>query len=395
MHEAMDGQIISWQKQPGDNTVVWQSNQLAEARYELSPREQKLVLYVISMIEPEDEDFKRYVVNVADFAKLAKLSKSELYKELRDLAENLKSKVLVIPNHFDAETGKHVDLVTSWFSDALITANGQGYFAVEISRNLKPYLLKVKREFFRFRLQQVMQMRSAYAIRLYQFAKRWEFKRKYMVSVAELRGIMGALHPAGRGKVKAALGNYADFKRRAVQPAVDEINEKTDIFLGFTEIKAKGSKAVESLDFTISPRANPAGIDTLALPVTPQMELGLEKEADAIEEDRAVGAIKSRYALSEKQADAVRGYYRRKGAEYVAEKTAVVDSQKRPNVAQSLLAALRDDWQPSRRTPAPAAKPKAEPVEPGELSGKFAEMKSAVRGRRGPTAAAPGTDAAS
>ncbi len=53
------------------------------------------------MIEPEDDDFKRYVVNVSDFAKLAKLSKSELYSELRDLAENLKSKVLVIPNHFD------------------------------------------------------------------------------------------------------------------------------------------------------------------------------------------------------------------------------------------------------------------------------------------------------
>ena len=60
-----------------------------------------------------------------------------------------------------------------------------------------------------------MQMRSAYAIRLYQFAKRWEFKRKYLVSVAELRGIMGALHPAGRGKTKAALGNYADFQASA------------------------------------------------------------------------------------------------------------------------------------------------------------------------------------
>ena len=380
----MSGQIVSWQKQPGDNTVVWQSNQLAEARYELSPREQKLVLYVISMIEPEDEDFKRYVVNVSDFAKLAKLSKSELYKELRDLAENLKSKVLVIPNHFDPDTGKHVELVTSWFSDALITANGQGYFAVEISRNLKPYLLKVKREFFKFRLQQVMQMRSAYAIRLYQFAKRWEFKRKYLVSVVELRGIMGALHPAGRGKTKTALGNYADFKRRAVQTAVDEINAKSDIFLSFTEVKARGSKAVESLDFTIAPRANPVGIETLALPVTPQMELELEREGDAIEEDRAIGAVKARYGLSEKQAEAVRGYYRRKGAEYVAEKTAVVDSQKRPNVAQSLLAALRDDWQPSKRAPAAAAKGKEDKrPEPGELSGKFAAMKSAVRGRRG------------
>ena len=100
-----------------------------------------------------------------------------------------------------------------------------------------------------------------------------------------------------------------------MQTAVDEINAKSDIFLSFTEVKAKGSKAVESLDFTILPRANAAGIETLALPVTPQMELELEKEGDAIEEDRAVGAVKARYALSEKQAEAVRGYYRRKGAE--------------------------------------------------------------------------------
>ncbi len=389
----MSGQLVPWQKQPGDGTVVWQSNQLAEARYELSPREQKLVLYVISMIEPEDDDFKRYVVNVADFAKLAKLSKSELYRELRDLAENLKSKVLVIPNHFDAETGRQVELVTSWFSDAFITANGQGYFAVEISRNLKPYLLKVKREFFKFRLQQVMQMRSAYAIRLYQFAKRWEFKHKMVVTVAELRGIMGALHPAGRGKTKAALGNYADFKRRAVQPAVDEINEKSDIFVSFTEIKAKGSKAVESLALAIGTRADSAGIDSLPLPVPPQMELGLESERDAMEEDRAILLIKAKYALSEAQAEKIRKYYRSKGAEYVAEKTAVVDQEKRPNVARSLLAALRDDWQPSRRTPAPAAKPEPKRTEPGELSGKFAAIKSAVRGRNNPASEAESAEA--
>ena len=220
-------------------------------------------------------------------------------------------------------------------------------------------------------------MRSAYAIRLYQFAKRWEFKRKYLVSVAELRGIMGALHPAGRGKTKTALGNYADFKRRAVQTAVDEINAKSDIFLSFTEVKARGSKAVESLDFTIAPRTNPTGIETLALPVAPQMELELENERDAIEEDRAILTIKARYALSEKQAGTVRGYYRKKGAEYVSEKTAIVDQEKRANVARALLAALRDDWQPSRRTAA-ARQKAADAAQPGETSGKFAEIKSVV-----------------
>ena len=87
----------AWQKQPERETVVWQHNSLAEARYELTAREQKLLLYVIAMIEPEDEDFKRYVVNVSEFADLAGLDKDHLYQELRDLAKSLKQKPLIIP----------------------------------------------------------------------------------------------------------------------------------------------------------------------------------------------------------------------------------------------------------------------------------------------------------
>jgi hypothetical protein len=55
-------------------SVVWQHNRLAEARYELTAREQKLLLYVIAMIELEDEQLKRYVVNVAEFEYLETLS---------------------------------------------------------------------------------------------------------------------------------------------------------------------------------------------------------------------------------------------------------------------------------------------------------------------------------
>ena len=52
--------VQSWQKQPEQKAVVWQHNRLAEARYELTARKQKLLLYVIAMIEPEDEDFTVY-----------------------------------------------------------------------------------------------------------------------------------------------------------------------------------------------------------------------------------------------------------------------------------------------------------------------------------------------
>src|ERR1700760_1390134 len=56
--------VQSWQKQPEEKAVVWQHNRLADARYELTAREQKLRLYVIAMIEPDDEDFKRYIINI-------------------------------------------------------------------------------------------------------------------------------------------------------------------------------------------------------------------------------------------------------------------------------------------------------------------------------------------
>ena len=122
--------VQSWQKQPEQKAVVWQHNRLAEARYELTAREQKLLLYVISMIEPEDEDFKRYIINIAEFAHLASLDKDHLYRELRELAKGLKQKPLIIPNHFDAQTRTYLDLVTSWFDTAYVGRNGAGYFAV-------------------------------------------------------------------------------------------------------------------------------------------------------------------------------------------------------------------------------------------------------------------------
>ncbi|HEY5741098.1 MAG TPA: replication initiation protein [Terrimicrobiaceae bacterium] len=377
----MEEALTSWQKQPGEGTVVWQHNRLAEARYELSPREQKLVLYVIAMIEPEDADFKRYVVNISDFARLANLSKDDLYRELRELAEGLKSKVLLIPDHFDTETGKTVKLITSWFSDALISPNGEGYFAVEISRNLKPYLLQVKREFYQFKLQQVMRMRSAYGIRLYQWLKRWQFRRKMQVTVADLRGIMGAAQPSKRGKVVNSLVPYADFKRRAVQPAIEEINEKSDILVGFSEIKAKGSKAVESLAFTIMSKSSCADVELMPLPSSPQLQLSLSEDPD--EEERLVGEVKVKYALSHVQAEKVRAYLRSKGVTFVREKMEVVDREPRPNVARTLLAALRDDWQLPVKSR--SSKSKVEKLIPindeirSKHAAEFAKLKESLR----------------
>jgi hypothetical protein len=53
------------------------------------------------MVEPEDESFKLCKINVKHFATLLGLDSNALYNELREVALQIKSKPLVIPQDSD------------------------------------------------------------------------------------------------------------------------------------------------------------------------------------------------------------------------------------------------------------------------------------------------------
>ena len=366
--------------QPDRTTVVWQQNRLAEARYELTPREQKLVLYVISMIEPEDEFFKLHKINVKHFAQIAGLDSNALYKELREVALQIKSKPLVINGHIEPGDTNPTELITSWFADVVIQANGDGYIGVSISERLKPYLLQVKREFFRYRLAYVLHLRSGYAIRLYQWAKRWQYAGKRRISIDELRVVMGTVELTPKGNIsKTLLALYKDFKKRALLPAVTEINQKTDIFVSFVENKVKGAKAVESLTFTISENANASELEAVPIPQAPQLELELPEPDEHGEKgaDVFLGKLKDDFGLSAPQVKTIEQYIQTHGMAYIEEKIAVVNSESRPNAARAFLAALKGDWKlPVKRKPPPKRRPEP-PVQelPPEMSAEEWEKK--------------------
>jgi plasmid replication initiation protein len=366
--------------QPDRTTVVWQQNRLAEARYELTPREQKLVLYVISMIEPEDEFFKLHKINVKHFAQIAGLDSNALYKELREVALQIKSKPLVINGHIEPGDTNPTELITSWFADVVIQANGDGYIGVSISERLKPYLLQVKREFFRYRLAYVLHLRSGYAIRLYQWAKRWQYAGKRRISIDELRVVMGTVELTPKGNIsKTLLALYKDFKKRALLPAVTEINQKTDIFVSFIENKVKGAKAVESLTFTISENAKASELEAVPIPQAPQLELELPEPNEHGETgaDVFLRKLKDDFGLSAPQVKTIEQYIQTHGMAYIEEKIAVVNSESRPNAARAFLGALKGDWKlPVKRKQPPNRRPEP-PVQelPPEMSAEEWEKK--------------------
>ena len=339
---------LFWVEQPDPHSYVKQQNQLVEARYSLTARELKLVLYVCAMVDSNAEEFGKCRVRIMDFASLADVDTRHLYTEIRDIARSVRSKELVLENVVQPGEEKPRRVYTSWFSNVSADPNGDGYIGITLHPDLKPYLLKIQREYTRFHLRYAVRLDSRYSVRLYTILQRWAYWGKKRFAVDELRVLLGTRELNRQGDiVKDNLPAYGNFKQRALMPAVEEINKKTDISVFFSEEKQTGTKTVVGLNFRI--RRNIQTAETLkeiepdGAPA-PQMELGLEKAVVSPEDREQIDKIAAEFSLSAKQVDALADYVARDGIRYLIEKAEIVRSKPRESAAGSFIAALRDDW---------------------------------------------------
>lgn len=204
--------------------LVTQANNLIEARHNnpLTAREQKIVLTMVGGIEPQDEDFKDYLISLKSFSEMLGLAGSTKYTEIKEIVKGLMEKTVEIPS----ENGGWI--LTHWVSSAEYV-NGEGIIKLSFSPKLKPYLLQLKNQFTSYRLSNVLSLNSTYSIRLYELMKKWQHLGKWENSVEELKLKFGV--------PKQSYQRYNHFKTRVILRAVEEVNAKTDLFIDYKEIK--------------------------------------------------------------------------------------------------------------------------------------------------------------
>lgn len=199
--------------------VVRKSNDLIEARYRLTVEEQRLVLLLSTAISPEDEDFKDYEIKVSAFAHTFNLEKRKaIYKSVEEAARELAGKTINL-----SKNGKKV--YASWLS-YVEYVEGSGLLKLRFDKSLKPYLLQLKKHFTQYNLSSVINFRSSYSIRFYEFlkmetwkAKEGRFEKKFNIS--EYRSILGI--------DKKAYSVFSDFRKRVIEPTVSEISNHTEL----------------------------------------------------------------------------------------------------------------------------------------------------------------------
>ena len=231
--------------------LVVKSNRLVEASYRLSLVEQQVVLYAICRCREEEKGLFAdlpVTIRAQDFAKQYGIDGTNVYRQLKEAMETLFNRHVVI-HDTDPETGKPRVTKTRWISQASYV-DGAGHVQFIFAPAVIPYITRLGEEggFTAYRLEKIGRMTSIHAVRLYELLVQYVTVGKREVEVPWLRDLL-----------QIGVSEYpriADFKKRVVDVAVDQINDYSDLTVSYEQRRT--GRAVSHFNFKIKVKPSEA-----------------------------------------------------------------------------------------------------------------------------------------
>ncbi len=209
-------------------TVV-KSNKVIEASYLLSLAEQRVLLACIAQVDSMTELTEEYQfeVSVAEIIDLVGLeNESNAYRDLKKSAEKLYSRSVTIDDP-DPKTPQITQRKTRWIS-SIGYLPGEGKLVLNFATGIIPYISKLSKEFTQYKLKHVAKFESIYSIRLYELLVQWSSAGEREIEVDWLKT---------QFQVNNKYSRLGDLKKRVIDPAINEINEHSNIWVRYSQRK--------------------------------------------------------------------------------------------------------------------------------------------------------------
>lgn len=223
--------------------LVVKSNRLIEASYRLSLNEQRIILYAICRCREEQKGLfpNEPVVITADaFAKqYPSIDKRHVYRQLKEAMDALYERSVTL-YETDEDTGLEQVSKTRWISKASYI-DGAGRIKIVFTSDVIKYITRLEAEFTSYQLEKVGNMTSAYAVRLYELLSQCREMGNRTLNLKWLRETL----QMDSGEYKLT----ADFTKRILDPAVEQINKHSDITVSYRP--AKTGRAITDFAFKI------------------------------------------------------------------------------------------------------------------------------------------------
>ena len=222
-------------KETIEKKTLIKSNHLVEARYRLTLQEMQILLWLLTQIKTDDEDFKPHTIEIKSFAKIIGVLPGNRYSEMRAVTRNLMRRIIEI---YEPEKKRLMQI--SWLSSAIYD-EGKGTVSLQFDPNLKPHLLRLKNNFTKIDVTDTLKLKSTHSIRILEILLQYSNIGERIISTQDLRLMLGM----DTNKYK----QYGDFKKDVLLRARDEITKKTRYKVDFSEIKE--SRKVVAIHWTI------------------------------------------------------------------------------------------------------------------------------------------------
>lgn len=217
-----------------DYKVVKSNELIQKSRFQLSLQEQKIILYMISKIKPDDDIFTEQEFNILEFCKVCGIepNSGKNYKNVKDAIKTLADKSVWITQETGSET------LVRWINKAWINQKS-GIIKIRLDDDMKPYLLQLQERFTSYELLYTLAMKSQYSIRLYELLKSYEYRHRKIFEIEDLKRILSADN----------YNRFPDFKRKVLDISMREINDLSDLTVTYEIIKE--GRRYAKLDFSI------------------------------------------------------------------------------------------------------------------------------------------------
>ena len=243
--------------------LVVKDNNLINASYSLGLVEQRLVL--LAIIEARESsrgiDSETFLeIHAQHYAERFDVDVKNTYSMLSDAAQTLFNRQVTYMT-IDEKRNKPEKRVVRWVS-GISYVEGAGVLKLRFSPEIVPLITRLEQNFTSYELEQVKAL-NVYATRLYELLVCWRSTGKTpIIEIEDFRSRIGVL--------STEYKLMSDFKKRVFEPAIKQINERTDLTVNYEQHKTGRTISGFSFNFKQKKvRKTEKTVDSIRDPNTP------------------------------------------------------------------------------------------------------------------------------
>ncbi|HII3787912.1 replication initiation protein [Avibacterium avium] len=227
-----------------DELTIIKANSFVQASYSMTLDEMRILSLTLGVFNPENPSKRDFEFTVDEFCKhFPDVDQKSAYTQVQNAIRKISRRWMTLRD--DEYVLDEVVFVTdrTYFKK-------EGRFRIMFHERLMPYIAELHGRYTKYKLMNIGALSSTHSIRLYELCSQYRDTGWRQTSLVDLKDWL---------QISDKYPRYNSFREWVLEPAIAEINTKSDLLVGVKPIKR--GRSIVALKFTIKSKKNAVKTD--------------------------------------------------------------------------------------------------------------------------------------